>query len=220
MSDAPVRNQPLAYAAPLIVGSTSVRPWQPATMFNVRADASDKACVDALTATLGVTPPRRENMVAQRDPVSVLWLGPDEWLIIAEEALGPLRDAMLALPDEHRAAITPADCSYAGVQITGPDAGRLLARGTPLDCHWRTFGAGHCAQTRLAKADAILWRSSCEPSFRLLVRRSMARYLWRWCEAMAQRMAQASDASEYDMSTEADTPAAADGTLARRSRRR
>jgi sarcosine oxidase subunit gamma len=55
----------------------------------------------------------------------------------------------------------------------------VLAHGCALDLHPSVFPPGRCAQTLLARAQVILYRTE-EQTFRLLVRASYADYLRAW----------------------------------------
>ena len=101
----------------------------------------------------------------------VLWLGPDEWLVV-----GGREDAY---PD----AAAAVDVSAARVcfELTGHDVDDVLAQSCSLDLHPSVFAPGRCAQTLLAKAQVILQRT--EPgTFRIFVRPSFAPYLRSWLE--------------------------------------
>jgi sarcosine oxidase subunit gamma len=57
----------------------------------------------------------------------------------------------------------------------------VLAKDCPLDLHPRAFGAGRCAQTRLAKA-AVLLRPLAGDAIEIIVRRSFTDYFWLWLQ--------------------------------------
>jgi sarcosine oxidase subunit gamma len=102
----------------------------------------------------------------------VLWLGPDEWLVL------------------HPAGAEPGstvDVSDTRVvfSVAGPHARSLLAHGCALDLHQPAFPAGSCAQTMLARAAVILMAVSDEPVYWLLVRSSFARYVAEWLDDAA-----------------------------------
>jgi len=162
---------------------------------NLRGDAGDPAFVAALREALGVEPPTAPNTTATGGSVTLLWLGPDEWLAV-EHAATPEAEMRLAsklrgaLGDLH-AAVTEVGEQYACVHIAGNHARDVIAKGCPLDLHPRVFGGpGHCAQSHLSKASIILHQVSdapeAGPAFDLYVRRSFSDYLWRWLEDAAR----------------------------------
>ena len=128
----------------------------------------------------GVPLPLAPNRVATAVSLRTLWLGPDEWLIVAEgEAPGLVPRLERALSGR-RAAIHDLSSSRTIIDIRGGGARALLAAGCSLDLHPRAFGPGQCAQTLLARVPVILDQIDEAPHYRLLVRRSYARWLHAW----------------------------------------
>jgi sarcosine oxidase, subunit gamma len=66
------------------------------------------------------------------------------------------------------------------IEIAGPRAREVIAKGCPLDLHPRMFGPGSCAQSRLARALVTIAQVDGTPTFELIVRRSFADYVWRF----------------------------------------
>jgi sarcosine oxidase subunit gamma len=101
----------------------------------------------------------------------VLWLGPDEWLVVGGRE------------DDYPEAAAVVDVSANRVcfELTGDDVEEVLAQGCSLDLHPSVFAPGRCAQTLLAKAQVILHRTERE-TFRIFVRPSFAPYLRGWLE--------------------------------------
>ncbi|MGJ6963731.1 sarcosine oxidase subunit gamma [Streptosporangium sp. G11] len=109
----------------------------------------------------------------------VLWLGPDEWLVV-----GPLGDTGLearlrAAAGVGHAAVTDVSAQRTVLLVTGPKARDLLSHGCPLDLHPRAFGPGRCAQTTLARAQVVLFAGE-DGAFHIFVRSSFADYLAAW----------------------------------------
>jgi sarcosine oxidase subunit gamma len=120
------------------------------------------------------------NHVAASGTLRVLWLGPDEWLVVAE---GEAPELMLRLERAvagRRAALNDLSSSRAVIELRGPGARDLVAAGCGLDLHPRAFAPGHCAQTLLARVPVILDQIDATPHYRLLVRRSYVRWLADW----------------------------------------
>ena len=98
-----------------------------------------------------------------------IWLGPDVWL-----ALGGRESDY---PEAHAAVDVSAN--RVCLELSGPGAADVLARGCALDLHPSVFPPGRCAQTLVARAQVILLRTG-DDTFRLLVRPSFAPYLRAW----------------------------------------
>ena len=142
---------------------------------------------DAVSGVLGFEPAVQPLAAVRKRDVSVLWLGPDEWLIVTPdrrvERIGQaLREAL----EGQHAALTDVSHSRAVLVLSGPEARAVLAKGCPLDFHPRVFGPGRCAQSRLAKCQALIHQTTDEPKFEIYVMRSFARYAWTWLEDAGQ----------------------------------
>src|SRR5205807_404202 len=91
---------------------------------------------------------------------AALWLGPDEWLLIAPARLASALPAMLnrAL-DELPHSLVDVSHRQTALAVSGPEAATLLAAGCPLDLDTSAFPVGMCTRTMLAKAEIVLWRT-------------------------------------------------------------
>ena len=101
----------------------------------------------------------------------VLWLGPDEWLV-----LGRREEDF-----PNAAAAVDVSANRVCFELAGDDVEDVLAQGCTLDLHASAFEVGRCAQTLLAKAQVILHRTDAA-SFRIFVRPSYAPYLRAWID--------------------------------------
>lgn len=116
---------------------------------------------------------------------AVYWLGPDEWLIAVPA--GTEADLEQGLRDTLAGSFSIVDTSGANcfLNLSGPDAGRLLQKSSPYDFHPRNFPAGRCVQTVFAKASALV-AARADGSFDVVVRRSYADYVRLWIEDAAE----------------------------------
>ena len=84
----------------------------------------------------------------------------------------------------HEAASRSSMCRPTGRRSSSTvcAARELLEFGCPIDLHPRVFGPGRCAQTLLARANALIWHVADEPedTWRLFVRPSFAAYVAAW----------------------------------------
>ncbi|MEW1647562.1 sarcosine oxidase subunit gamma family protein [Streptomyces sp. NPDC091219] len=148
---------------------------------NVRLDAKG-AAADAVGLALGLPLPLEPNTVVRTGESTVLWLGPDEWLVVgAPDTQRDLeRRIREAAADEH-VAVTDVSAQRTTLLVSGARARDLLAHGCPLDLHPRAFGPGRCAQTMLARAQVVLVaRDELGAGFWVLVRSSFSGYLTDW----------------------------------------
>jgi sarcosine oxidase subunit gamma len=117
-------------------------------------------CGPALLAPLGAAfgvalpeVPLRAQAVGAR---AALWLGPDEWLLLAEEAvdIAALEAARGGAP----ASVVELSAGRAGFALEGAAAALLLAEGCPLDLDDAAFPPGACTRTLFGKVEVVLWR--------------------------------------------------------------
>jgi len=144
----------------------------------LRADGPAGAAVArALGGSLPVTPC---TAVAVGD-LQVLWLGPDEWLVV-----GPPGTADQLVEDVHtgldgQGGVCDVSAQRTTLSLTGPRAADLIAHGCAIDLHPRAAPVGTCVQTNLAQAGVILVvRDASASDLWLLVRSSFAGYLAAW----------------------------------------
>ena len=156
----------------------------------LRGDAADAEFRGAVAAVLGLEPVVEPLTSARRRDVSILWLGPDEWLVVTPDRRldrieRTLRDAL----EGQHAALTDVSHGRAVLVLSGPHAREVLAKGCTLDLHPRVFGPGRCAQSRLAKCQALIHHTTDAPEFEIHVQRSFAQYAWTWLEDAGQEFA-------------------------------
>jgi sarcosine oxidase subunit gamma len=157
---------------------------------DLRFDPADVAAREAVESVVGPLP-LEPNTVHGGPDAAVLWLGPDEWLIVgpdgsAAQLESQIRDALAAAvagsPVDGAVALVDVSANWTILELARADARAILAGGCSIDLHARAFGPGRCAQTLVARAGVILWQTAAEPAptFRLLVRPSFAAYLAAW----------------------------------------
>lgn len=134
----------------------------------------------ALAETLGVELPARVGEVTgDAADVAVLWLGPDEFLVVAPperaELVPRLQDALGPEPGQ----VVDLSANRTIVELGGSAARDVLDKGSPADLHPRVFPAGTAVTTTLGPAAVLLWRTA-EDAWRVLPRASFAEYTALW----------------------------------------
>ena len=188
MSEALRRESPLVAwidtGLPVRMAAEGIRLQERAFLghINLRCDPADAALASAIEGALECGVPRKPNTF-QRAPsgLKVLWLGPDEWLVVTPEGGEEMMATALrgAVADRF-AAVVELGSNQTVIEIAGSRAREVIAKGCPLDLHPRVFGPGSCAQSRLARTLVTIAQVDGTPTFELIVRRSFADYLWRW----------------------------------------
>jgi sarcosine oxidase subunit gamma len=103
---------------------------------------------------------------------AALGLGPDEWLLLADQVDPALADSFQDQP----ASLVDVSDRTLFLKLSGPLAARTLNCGCPLDLDRAAFPVGMCTRTVLEKAEIILWRTGPE-EFQIGVWRSFAAYV-------------------------------------------
>jgi len=155
-----------------------------AARFILRGSPAVAARVGARFGAAPPLAPRRANASGAR---AALWLGPDEWLLIADgetpEALGAdLGAALAAVPH----SLVDVSQRQIGLDLEGQLAARALNAGCPLDLDERAFPVGEATRTMLSKAEIVLWRRAPQ-GFRVEVWRSFADYAVAFLTEAARR---------------------------------
>lgn len=153
---------------------------------NLRGDLGDGDFGKAVRGVVGLDLPEAPNTFVENDRFTAIWLGPNEWYVVAPagEESDILEALEKALAGRHYAANDLAS-GLTTVNVSGASARELLQKGCTLDLHPRAFGVGRCAQTLVAKAGVLILCRGEEPSYDLIVRRSFADYLFLWIEDAA-----------------------------------
>ncbi|MEU7479825.1 sarcosine oxidase subunit gamma family protein [Lentzea sp. NPDC042327] len=112
--------------------------------------------------------------------VEVLWLGPDEFLVVAGPDLQAVVEEVLrgALGGE-RGSVVDTSAQRTTVELEGPHVRDVLAHGCAVDLHPAAAPVGTCVQTLLARTGVILQVTGPD-RVALLVRSSFAGYLAAW----------------------------------------
>ena len=151
------------------------------TMVDLRVDPSGPGG-PAAAELLGVELPIAASTYAKNADTTVIWLGPDEWLVTGTSLAGPKLEARLreALAP-HGGVAVDVSGQRTTLRLRGAYSRDVLAKGCALDLHPRAFGEGTAAQTMLGQAGVILLAvNGIGDDYRILVRSSFARYLADW----------------------------------------
>jgi sarcosine oxidase subunit gamma len=127
--------------------------------------------------TLNINFPREFGRCVHRGKIAVLWLGPDEWLL-----LGPAKDESelknqlgihLAYLPHSLVSVGHRDAAFI---VRGQEVAEAINAGCPLDLRLSAFPIDACTRTLFGKAEIVLWRLDTY-AFRIEVARSFAPYV-------------------------------------------
>jgi sarcosine oxidase, subunit gamma len=152
--------------------TVSLAPTQSRLVFR-----GNKAAAEACGKTLGVTLSHDACRATTGSNGSVLWLGPDEWLLLLPEsaldsAIAKLTKSMV----KHPHSLVDVSHRQIGLNAVGDQAEELLGSSCLLDLDHTVFPVGTCTRTIFGKAEIILWRTG-KSSFHVEVWRSFTDYV-------------------------------------------
>ena len=128
---------------------------------------------------LGADLPERCGEVTAAGSRSALWLGPDEWLVVADDRDEGLAGELHAALDGGPGSVVDVSANRTTLELRGPAARATLQKGCPVDLHPRAFGPGTAVLTNLGPVPVVLWQTGAS-TYRLLPRSSFADYVTRW----------------------------------------
>jgi sarcosine oxidase subunit gamma len=160
--------------------------WPFITMVDVRVDPASEAA-DRIEKALGAALPSECGNTTASGPHTVVWLGPDEWLVLSQAeataVAAELREALAGAPG----SVVDVSANRTTLELSGPAARQVLEKGCPLDLHPRAFGPGQAVSTTVGPVPVLLWQVDKTPTYRLFPRSSFADYLARWLiDAMSE----------------------------------
>ena len=143
---------------------------------NLRLDPNDKNCVSSCSEILETMLPTKANTYSVNAiNEKVIWLGPDEWLIVSDDD-----DAFLKLLNEigeFEASVTDVSENRTIIRISGKYVNILLSKFLVLDLEKNLSTDSSCAQTLFVKVPVLLVRSRYD-GIDIFANRSHANYIY------------------------------------------
>jgi heterotetrameric sarcosine oxidase gamma subunit len=122
--------------------------------------------------------PFEPNSSIGNDPV-ILWQAPDDWLaystLLSVERIQRHIDGVSATVPLF---ITDISSASIIISLSGSGAAELLMHDCTLDLEGNAIKPGHCARTTIAQTAVMIHRPLGTNSYRLIVERSLAGYVW------------------------------------------
>ena len=149
---------------------------------NLRGNANNGAFVDAVSQVLGTAPPTQPCSLIVANLCSILWLAPDEWLLIcSREHHASLQQALTAALAGVHSQVVDNSGGFTTVLLQGKNARDALSHCTVYDLHALT--PSKVVGSTFGKASCYLHRQG--DGYQLIFRRSFADYIWRYLERAA-----------------------------------
>ncbi|MEC9342583.1 MAG: sarcosine oxidase subunit gamma family protein [Pseudomonadota bacterium] len=163
-----------AFAAP----GLTLEPLPFAERISLRAGEEPAAAIGVM---LGVELPARPGTSATADATgqacTALWLGPDEWLLVAEPGTGLA--ARLAAVENGTFSAVEISHRNTAIAVSGARSAHALNAGCPRDLSLAAFPVGACTRTILGKCEIVLLREA-QDRFRVECWRSFSDYVWNY----------------------------------------
>ncbi|WP_179379988.1 sarcosine oxidase subunit gamma [Jannaschia marina] len=132
----------------------------------------------AVEAVTDCAPPE-QRMSTRSGDVTVMWMAPDEMLIVCDHgAAGALAQKLTAQLSDVFATVVEVSDARQVFDLTGADVEALLSKLMPVD--FDRLGATEVRRTRMAQVPAALWRHS--GGYHVMCFRSVAGYAMRLME--------------------------------------
>ena len=152
------------------------------TMVGVRVNRDTDAGRRIASVTGGL--PAACGAVSGSGETSVLWLGPEEFLVVApmeahESLGGDLLQALREALGDGEGQVVDLSANRTTFELSGPRARAVLEKGCALDLHPRSFTPGTALTTEVGNIPVTLLKTG-EESYRLFPRASFADFLGRW----------------------------------------
>jgi sarcosine oxidase subunit gamma len=165
-----------------VTGVVELRELPFQTMAGLRANPAGDAGARLGASTGGL--PAASGEVRGSGDTAVLWLGPEEFLLVApaeahESLGGTLPGALIEALGDGEGQVVDLSANRTTFELSGPRARAVLEKGCALDLHPRVLKAGTAFSTEIGGIPAILWKSA-EESYRIFPRASFAEFLGRW----------------------------------------
>jgi sarcosine oxidase subunit gamma len=149
-------------------------------MITLRGDLSDTAFKKAVSAATGADIPAERQMVQGTDGRTVLWMSPDELLLMcphdqAEADVAALRNG---LEGQHAMVVNVSD-ARALFALRGAGVREVLAKGAPADLSADGLPLGEVRRSRIGQVAAAFWLTDAETAH-VVCFRSVAGYMFEF----------------------------------------
>jgi sarcosine oxidase subunit gamma len=148
---------------------------------NLRGDANNPDFLKGVKNALDLDLPLAPCSSAQNAETTIMWLSPDEWLIIIEGGTEAAIEDKLRQSLTGHFAVSDISGAQTMLEISGKDCLQLLQKSIGYDLHLDSFPMNKVIGTALAKSSAHIRRTG-EYNFQLIIRRSFADYIWLWLQ--------------------------------------
>ncbi|MFT4994555.1 MAG: sarcosine oxidase subunit gamma [Paraglaciecola sp.] len=170
-----------ALAALKIEGGVILREAKLLGHVNLRGNANNPDFLNGVKSVLDLDLPLSPCTSTQNANTTIMWLSPDEWLIIVDGGAEAAVEDKLRQSLSGHFAVSDISGAQTMLEISGKDCLALLQKSIGYDLHLDSFPINKVIGTALAKSSAHIRRTG-EFNFQLIIRRSFADYIWLWLQ--------------------------------------
>lgn len=180
----PLHQQWAALHDEKIIDSINYSSGKALGFIHLRGHTSDAAFNGAIESVLGVSVPNAPKQTVYSDKAALLWLSPDEWLLVCayESKFKLVLDLQDALKDVH-AQVVDNSGGFMLMRVHGKEAATVLRHISPYNV--LALQDGQCVSTVAKKVTVVMVKVS-ENDYAFIFRRSFADYLWRVLQKTAK----------------------------------
>ena len=148
---------------------------------NLRLQEDDAEVRQIVEEYLNYNLPKIAGEVTGNNETRVLWLGPNEYLILCENEKKDniINELNISLTNSFYSIVDVSDY-YLTMRLSGPKSIDVLTKACPLNFEQTLTKGNTCAQSYISKATVLIDRLSDDLVFDISVRWSFADYLWDW----------------------------------------
>ena len=148
---------------------------------NLRLQEGDAEIRQTVEEYLNYNLPKIAGEVTGNNETRVLWLGPNEYLILCENEKKDniINELNISLTNSFYSIVDVSDY-YLTMRLSGPKSIDVLTKACPLNFDQALTKGNTCAQSYISKATVLIDRLSDDLVFDISVRWSFADYLWDW----------------------------------------
>src|SRR5262245_22028952 len=150
---------------------------------SLRGNPADAAFQDGAASALGTRLPTKPCTHTRSGPVKVLWLSPDDWMIVCPRArVAPLLRELGKALAGIRSQLVDNSGVHTEIIVQGRNASDVISHASVYDVH--RLGEGRVVGTTFGRTSVYMYRE--RDGVCLLVRRSFADYVWRFLVRAAE----------------------------------
>jgi len=153
-----------------------------------------KDFITTIGKNLNMILPIEANTSTSSESLTALWLSPDEWMLVSNEAVSEntniyeVEDKLVSsISKVNLGAVTDVSDQFVMINIKGSKVFDLLTTGSPFNFNKFKNKKGSVVQTILSHIDVIIYLTEIN-SVNLLVRRSFSEHLLSWLNDSASRL--------------------------------